>query len=198
MSQNNKKDNTLAALMREKPKRGRPPRAVSRQNVYVALTKEQKQQMKMLAKALPDGLVRADIPDMAVNLLSLRLEQLRQAVSGRNREMPEGIVALDSLYLLWDLPLEQSGGTPLTAESAGNSADPGPRLGEAKWTSIRLSPQQVISLGRVHGILNALFGATRSEVFSLGLALLTQYINNEMGDQNFESIEGIIEGMETI
>jgi hypothetical protein len=184
MSQNNKKDNTLAALMREKPKRGRPPRAVSRQNVYVALTKEQKQQMKMLAKALPDGLVRADIPDMAVNLLSIRLERLRQAVSGRNREMPEGITDLESLHLLWDLPLLQGGGAGVEAE--------------AKWTSIRLSPQQVISLGRVHGIFNALFGATRSEVFTLGLALLTQFIEEETAEKQIDSLEGMTAWMESI
>lgn len=187
MSQN-KKDNTLAALLREKPKRGRPPRAVSRQNVYVALTKSQKQQMKDLAKALPDGLIRADIPDMAVSLLSIRLERLRQAVSGRNREMPEGIVALDSLYLLWDLPLEKSS----AANKAGNGE------GEAKWTSIRLSPQQVIGLGRVHGILNALFGATRSEVFTLGLALLSQFIQAETADADISSIEEATEWMERI
>jgi hypothetical protein len=178
MSLNNKKDNTLAALLREKPKRGRPPRAVSRQNVYVALTKSQKQQMKVLAKALPAGLIRADIPDMAVNLLSIRLERLRQAVSGRNREMPEGIVALDSLYLLWDLPLDKGE--------------------EAKWTSIRLSPQQVIALGRVHGILNALFGATRSEVFSLGLSLLTQFISQETAEESYHSVEEMAEWMNRI
>ena len=185
MSQNNKKDNTLAALMREKPKRGRPPRAVSRQNVYVALTKSQKMQMKSLAKALPKGLNRADIPDMAVNLLSIRLERLRQAVSGRNREMPEGITDLESLHLLWDLPLLYKGG----------GAVPEP---EAKWTSIRLSPQQVISLGRVHGIFNALFGATRSVVFSLGLALLAQFIEEETADQEMDTIEAMSEWMESI
>ena len=184
MSQNNKKDNTLAALMREKPKRGRPPRAVSRQNVYVALTKAQKQQMKSLAKQLPDGFVRADIPDMAVSLLSIRLERLRQAVSGRNREMPEGITDLESLHLLWDLPLPQQG--------RGKEAE------EAKWTSIRLSPQQVISLGRVNGIFNALFGATRSEVFSLGLALLAQFIQDETADTQIDTIEAMVEWMERI
>ena len=45
----NKRDNTLAALLEEKPNRGRPPRQVSRQNVYVTLSKSQKQQMKALA-----------------------------------------------------------------------------------------------------------------------------------------------------
>ena len=183
MSQNNKKDNTIAALLQEKPKRGRPPRAVSRQNVYVALTKSQKQQMKALAKQLPNGLIRADIPDMAVALLSIRLERLRQAVSDRNREMPEGIVALDSLYLLWDLPLDKGRGA--------NGE-------EAKWTSIRLSPQQVIALGRVNGILNALFGATRSDVFSLGLALLIQFITNETAEEHYSSVEEMIAWMNRI
>jgi hypothetical protein len=141
----------------------------------VALTKSQKQQMKALAKQLPESFSRADLPDMAVNLLSIRLEQLRQAVSGRNREMPEGIVALDSLYLLWDLPLDKGE--------------------EAKWTSIRLSPQQVIGLGRVHGILNALFGATRSDVFSLALALLIQFVNNEPDEQSYTTLEEALEEM---
>lgn len=167
---NDKRDDTLAALLKEKPKRGRPPRAVSRQNVYVALTKTQRQDMKALARQLSDKLSRADLPDMAVNLLSIRMESLRQAVSGRNREIPEGITDLDSLRLLWDLPVHKEE--------------------DAKWTSIRLSPQQVISLGRVHGILNALFGATRSDVFDLALALLKQFMNGEeMADKSFQSLE---------
>jgi hypothetical protein len=45
-----------------------------------------------------------------------------------------------------------------------------------KWTSIRVSPQQAIELGRVHGALNAAFGANRSQVFSLSLALLEQFL----------------------
>ena len=100
-----RKPSTLAALLEDKPKRGRPRRAVSRKNVYVALTQEQKQEMESLAKELPEGLVRSDIPDMAVSLMASRLELLRQAVSDRNREIPEGITDMDSLYLLWDLPL---------------------------------------------------------------------------------------------
>lgn len=178
MAKNSKRDNTLAALLKEKPKRGRPPRQVSRQNVYVALTKSQRKQITAMAKLLPESLSRADIPDMAVNLLSVRMESLRQAVSGRNREMPEGIVGLDSLRLLWDLPLHEDG--------------------DAKWTSIRLSPQQVISLGRVHGILNALFGATRSDVFDLALALLYQFLNGEGGNNSYQSLEEINELMTRI
>ena len=181
MSQNKpqkKRDNTLAALLREKPKRGRPPRQISRQNVYVALTKTQRQQMKTLAKMLPESLSRADLPDMAVNLLSIRMESLRLAVSGRNREIPEGVTDLDSLRLLWDLHLHE-------AE-------------EAKWTSIRLSPQQVISLGRVHGILNAIFGVTRSEVFDLALSLLIQFLNGEMTDKSYQSLEEINDWMTRI
>ncbi|MFZ0545360.1 MAG: hypothetical protein WAM60_07975 [Candidatus Promineifilaceae bacterium] len=172
MSQNNsqgKRDSTLAALLREKPKRGRPPRQVSRQNVYVALTKTQRQEIKMLAQLLPDTLSRADLPDMAVNLLSIRMEALRRAVSGRNREIPEGITDLDSMRLLWDLPLHEEE--------------------EARWTSIRLSPQEVISLGRVHGTLNALFGATRSEVFDLALSLLIQFLNGEMAGKTYHTLE---------
>jgi hypothetical protein len=44
------------------------------------------------------------------------------------------------------------------------------------WTSIRVSPQQAIELGRAHGTLNAAFGANRSQVFSLSLALLEQFL----------------------
>lgn len=165
----------MAALLKEKPKRGRPPHQVSRQNVYVELTRRQKQGMKELAKILPDSLSRADLPDMAVNLLSIRMEALRRAVSGRNREIPEGIFGLDSLRLLWDLPLHE-------AE-------------EAKWTSIRLSPQQVIGLGRVHGIFNALFNATRSDVFNLALDLLDQFLHGEMAGKNYQSLEEIYDQM---
>lgn len=172
------RDNTIAALLKEKPKRGRPPRQVSRQNVYVALTKSQKQKMKALTKELPETLARADLPDMAVSLLSVRMESLRQAVSGRNREIPEGIIALDSLRLLWDLPLHE-------AEAA-------------KWTSIRLSPQQVISLGRLHGIFNALFNATRSDVFNLALDLLEQFLHEKMDGRSYHSLEEIYQQMASI
>jgi hypothetical protein len=151
---------TLAALLKEKPKRGRPPRVVSRQNVYVALSQAQKEQMSELATYLPDGLARADLPDLAISILSARFEALRRAVADREREIPEGIADLESLYLLWDLPLPD-------------------KENETKWTSIRVSPQQVIELGRVHGTLNAVFGVTRSQTFELGLVLLAQFLTNE-------------------
>ena len=156
---NENKESTLAALLKEKPKRGRPRRDVSRQNVYVALTVAEKSHMRDLASQMPISVARADVPDLAVATLSARLESLRLAVADRNREIPEGVVDFDSLYLLWDLPLP--------------SADT-----ERKWTSIRLSPQEAIELGRVVGTLNAAFGATRSDTFSLGLALLTQYLED--------------------
>ena len=151
---------TLKELLRSKPQRGRPRHAVSRQNVYVALTKRQKGTIKELSTYLPEGMARADVPDLAITALAARLEALRRAVADRNREMPEGVTDLDSLYLLWDLPLP--------------AEDPD----EPKWTSIRLSPQQVIELGRVNGTLQALFGANRSETFSLSLALLNQWLED--------------------
>jgi hypothetical protein len=151
-----KKESTLAALLKEKPKRGRPKRDVSRQNVYVALTKTEKAHMRTLAKEMPKSIARADVPDLAVTILSARLEAMRRAVADRNREIPEGVTDFDSLYLLWDVPI------PNLEE-------------ERKWTSIRLSPQEAIELGRVQGALNAAFGATRSDTFSLGLVLLTQF-----------------------
>lgn len=143
----------MAALLKEKPKRGRPPRKVARQNVYVSLTADQKQQIKDISKLFPKGIVRADIPDLAVTILSTRMEAMRRAIADRDREMPEGVTDLDSLFLLWDLQL--------------------PEIDETeKWTSVRLSPQPTIELGRLHGTLNALFGATRSDTFRLGLSLL--------------------------
>jgi hypothetical protein len=166
MSENkNKKErktSTLAALLKEKPKRGRPPRAVSRQTVYVALTQAQKDHLSELASLLPDGLGRADLPDLAITILSARFEALRRAVADREREIPEGITDLESLYLLWDLPL------PIHDDA------------ETKWTSIRVSPQQVIELGRVHGTLNAVFNANRSQTFSLALELLAQFLQNKV------------------
>lgn len=148
---------TLKDLLREKPRRGRPRRQVARQNVYVALHPEQKAQLDELAGLLPSALARADLPDLAVSVLTARVEALRTAVTGRTREIPEGVTDLESLYLLWDVPLPNR-----------EPAD--------KWTSIRLSPQQVLELGRVHGTLNAAFGANRSEVFGLALALLAQFL----------------------
>jgi hypothetical protein len=148
---------TLKELLREKPHRGRPRRQVARQNVYVALHPEQKAQLDALVALLPPALSRPDLPDLAVSVLTARVEALRTAVVGRTREIPEGVTDLESLYLLWDLPLPR-------------------REPAEKWTSIRLSPQQVLELGRVHGTLNAAFGATRSEVFGLALALLAQFL----------------------
>jgi hypothetical protein len=176
----NRKDSTLAALLKDKPKRGRPPSAVSRQNVYVALTPEQKEWLTALADDLPVGFSRADIPDLAVTLLATRLELLQTAVSDRNRGIPEGITDLESLYLLWDLALP-------------NPDD------DNKWTSIRLSPQQVIELGRVQGILNALFGVNRSQVFALGLALFAHFVNQQQpADRAFKSLRDLRDWMRKI
>lgn len=155
---------TMAALLEEKPKRGRPRHMVSRQNVYVALRSEEKALMKRLVNYLPSGLKRADLADIAVSALTAKLEALRRAVAGRSREIPEGVTDLESLYLLWDLSLP-------------------PKDVEEKWTSIRVSPQQVIELGRAHGALNAAFGASRSQTFSLALSLLEQYLKEGSFDE---------------
>ena len=155
------KVSTLKDLLRDKPKRGRPRRMVARQNVYVVLNADQKAQMDALAVRLPKGLGRPDLPDLAVSVLTARMEALRTAVAGRTREIPEGVTDLESLYLLWDVA------PPPRAEHEA----------EEKWTSIRLSPQQVLELGRLHGTLNAAFGANRSEVFALALALLAQFLD---------------------
>lgn len=162
---------TLAALLKDKPKRGRPSHNVSRQNVYVALSKFQKKQMRQLAGLLAKEIGRADIPDLSISVLSARLEALRRAVADRNREMPEGITDIESLYLLWDLPL------PAASEK------------EPSWTSIRVSPQQVIELGRAHGTLNAVFGASRSQTFSLALSLLEQLIEDHPLIQQYTTVE---------
>ena len=123
----------------------------------MTLHPEQKAQLSALARRLPQSLGRPDLPDLAVSVLTARVEALRTAVVGRTREIPEGVTDLESLYLLWDLALPRR-----------EPAD--------RWTSIRLSPQQVLELGRVHGTLNAAFGANRSEVFGLALALLAQFL----------------------
>jgi hypothetical protein len=105
------------------------------------------------------------VADLAITVVNERLEALRRAVAGRDREIPEGITDMESLYLLWDLPLP-------------------PKEVAETWTSVRCSPQQVIELGRVHGALNAAFGASRSETFSLALALLDSYLNaNDIQDK---------------
>lgn len=155
-------ESTLAALLREKRKRGRPRHEVARQSVYVALSDAQKQRMSGLADHLPEGLSRADVPDMAVMTLAVRLNAVRRAVAGRDRELPEGITDFDSLYYLWDL------------------RPPAPEDG-SRWTSIRLSPQQAVEFGRLQGTLNALFGANRSDVFALALSLLDDLL--EHGDR---------------
>ena len=157
MSKNS--DSTLSALLEEKPKRGRPRSKVSRQNVYVSLSKSQKAKLGELARQIPGKFSRADISDLAVTVMTVRLEALRRSVADRNREMPEGITDFISLYLLWDAPL------PDTNE-------------ETKWTTIRLSPQHVVDLGRAQGGLSALFGASRSDVFGLSLALLGQLLDD--------------------
>ncbi len=150
------RDSTLAALLKEKPRRGRPKHAVSRQSVYVAMSKPQKDQLGSIAKRTPASIKRADVPDMAIILLSKRLATLRKAVSDRSRELPEGITDLQGLYYLWDVPLP-------------NDAV------EQKWTSVRLSPNWAVEFGRLQGTFNALFGATRSDVFELALGLLDSY-----------------------
>lgn len=165
-----KTPSTLTALLKDKPKRGRPPRSVSRKNVYVALSDEQKLHLTELADSLPDTLSRADLPDLAITILSTRLEAMRRAVSDRNREIPEGITDLESLYLLWDLPLPEKDIV-------------------TKWTSIRVSPQQSIELGRVQGTLNVVFGANRSETFSLGISLLDQYLQANKDELVIESLD---------
>jgi hypothetical protein len=164
------KESTLAALLRDKPRRGRPPREVSRQNVYVALSEAQKKKVSTLAKKLPAGFARADIPDLAMMVLSTRMEGLRRAVAGRTRDIPEGITDLESLYLLWDVHMPKNEDV------------------EARWTSIRVSPQQAIDLGRIHGTLNVLFGATRSEVFALALELLRAFVENDLGEMRVGSL----------
>ena len=169
-----RKKGTIAELIRDKPRRGRPRRAVSRQNVYVSLTLDQKQVIQSMVGRLPGELVRADIPDLSIYLLSVRLEVLRLAVADRNREIPEGITDLESLYLLWDLPLPSDNG-------------------EGKWTSIRLSPQRVIELGRAGGVLNAIFGVNRSQVFSLSLILFDQFLDNDLESVESTSLDDVIE-----
>lgn len=164
--ENNKAESTLSALLREKPKRGRPRHAVSRQNVYVEMAPVDKKLLKSLVPLLPKAVKKADLPDLAVTILTARMEALRRAVAGRNREIPEGITDLESLHLLWDLPL------PVDVD-------------ERKWTSIRLSPQQAIELGRAHGTFKAVFGSSRSDTFALGVFLLQQYLHaNDFASQS--------------
>lgn len=163
------KDSTLAALLRDRPKRGRPRREVSRESVYIELSEDQKEQISEIAEQLPEAFVRADVADLAIMVLAARLEALRRAVAGRTREIPEGITDLDSLYLLWDLPSPEE-------------------KNDTRWTSVRVSPQQAIDLGRAHGTLNVLFGATRSEVFGLALSLLQDFVGEDLPDDEPTSL----------
>ena len=163
-------DSTLAALLKEKPGRGRPRHAIPRQSVYVALSRNQKQTISHLAKVTPTGIKRADIPDMAIILLASRLEKLKLAVAGRDRELPEGITDLQGLYYLWDVKLYVDDG-------------------EKKWTSIRLSPGWAVEFGRLQGQFNALFGANRSDVFDLALALLQHHVEQESAEASYHSLD---------
>lgn len=149
---------TFRELLTDKHKRrpGRPYRAVPRQSVYVELSTDQKQQIGTIGRQLIH-FTRADVPDMAVMILNMRMEAIRLAVVGRSREMPEGITDMQSLYFLWDVAPVES-------------------MMMTKWTSIRLSPQQVDEFGALQGRFNLLFGANRSQVFTLALALLTQLV----------------------
>ena len=65
---------------------------------------------------------------------------------------------------------------------------------ERKWTSIRVSPQEVIELGRAHGTLNAAFGANRSETFSLALVLLANYLET----RDFTDVKTLAEARKRI
>lgn len=155
-------DSTLAALLKTKPGRGRPHSLVRRQSVYVSLAPVHKSQLKELADALPLGIKRSDVPDIAVAHLAFQFEQLRNAVADRDRELPEGIADIDDLYFLWDLqPLEEL------------------PVGQ-KWTSIRLSDSRVVEFGQLQGVFKVLFGSTRSEVFYLALALLGDFTSRHM------------------
>ncbi|MBP6471655.1 MAG: hypothetical protein KBE23_22115 [Chloroflexi bacterium] len=173
--QNKDRTSTLAELLKDKPKRGRPPHSVSRQNVYVAISAEEKQEINRLAELLPENFSRADLPDLAIAILTARLESLHRAVADRNREIPEGVTDLESIYLLWDLSVPE-------------------KSPERKWTSIRVSPQEVIELGRAHGTLNAAFGANRSETFSLALVLLANYLET----RNFADVKTLAEARKRI
>lgn len=151
-----KSQDTLSALYEDQPRRGRPRHKVPRQSVYVALSKKQKESLTTIAGKLPSSIKRADIPDMAIMTLTARLDQVRTAMAGRDRELPEGITDMESLYFLWDIELPD-------------------KSAETTWTSIRLSPNQVVEFGRMQGTFNALFGANRSDVFTLALSLLNHY-----------------------
>jgi hypothetical protein len=145
----------------------------------VALTPEQKQRVENMVGELPGDFGRADIPDMAVNLLTIRMELLRRDVADRDREIPEGVTDLESLYLLWDLPLPSDEVEPA-------------------WTSIRLSPQQEIELGRIHGVLRAMFGVNRSQVYWLSLTLFRQFLHSDHAGKSFETLPEVSAWMHRI
>lgn len=170
-----REESTLAALLREKPRRGRPRRAVSRQSVYLALSEAQKGVMATLGQRLPAAFDRADVPDLAISVLTVRVDALRRAVADRSKQMPEGITDLKALYYLWDLPAPAEG----TA---------------SKWTSVRLSPAQSVNFGRLQGMFKALFGSNRSEVFSLAVATLAQFV--ERGHLETPSLVETLEAFE--
>lgn len=175
---NTLQDSTLAALLREKPKRGRPQRSIPRQTVYVALSDDQKELLGRLATSLPPTFERADVPDLAVMVLTARVDALRRAVSDRSAEVPEGVTDLKALYYLWDLPM--------MIEEA--------RL---RWTSIRLGPAQVVAFGRLQGMFNALFGSNRSQVFGLAIAAFERCIRHDLPEagtlpDDFETFETIL------
>lgn len=165
-------DSTLAALLRDKPKRGRPKRSVSRESFYVALSEEQKAALGHLGEMLPGTVGRADVADVAITLLQVRYDELRQAMADRDRELPEGITDIDALYYFWDLPVPDEAST--------------------RWTSVRIAPQSAVDFGRIHGGLKALFGANRSQVFSLALALLGRWLESPVPAE-FETLDALLD-----
>ena len=49
----------------------------------------------------------------------------------------------------------------------------------------------MIELGRVNGVLKAAFNATRSETFSLALALLTTFLSTRTMDENDSTLSAM-------
>lgn len=175
---NTLQDSTLAALLRDKPRRGRPQRSIPRQTVYVALSDAQKELLGQLAVDLSPIFERSDVPDLAVMVLSARVDALRRAVSDRSAEVPEGVTDLKALYYLWDLPMQIEEET-------------------LRWTSVRLGPAQVVAFGRLQGMFNALFGSNRSQVFGLAIAALERCIHHDLPEvgtiiDDFDSFEGVL------
>lgn len=131
--------------------------AVSRQSVYVALSPEQKALVNELADCLAGDLGRADISQYGRHVGAVG--SVAPGCFGSEQEDAER-----------DCP-----GIGLFVVGCAFAA-PWPM---AVGTSIRLSPQQVIQLGRAQGLLHALFNANRSEVFSLGLGLLNILLKSD-------------------